>query len=836
MKKTINTMFLTAKQKAANDNELLKSMLDTCDSMLKISPARIRKINEFWHLHNARWPEMSDHLGMSNDVLSDIDGSGRMMNVNDFIIHHPKINNVSSYVLGEMITQPLIPIVRDFSARGRKFREQERLKKTLSYYNETFFAPQAEMIRQQYMQEAGITDMMSLNPDEQRQVQNELQARMKAQIPKSVFDDLKKVKTPDENIKQVLLAFDLKEYDIEEKFMLGAEQALIAYEEYYLFGRRGVTPTIKALNAKNVRWSGAEGCDYSQDGDVASVDSYLTTQAFIAKHGREVIKKKNFMKDMESYFTEIPGYFKDGAISRNAQETPLFIEAERDFVDALGENPDLIKNDWRTLIGQQEIAGLYGALSGFSRPGWGIKETYTCFKWSETISYVQREELDDNNKKVINEYFFSADYEKDKSRDIMYRKFPIVRVYHGTKIANKFYAGLEAVPWQFFGRAKDFTPKLTIYGRRYADSNGNDEEQTWMGPGLQYQLRYNISASKLEELERRDFGSMVFWNTDLRPEHWSEEDYIDSMLKFGNTPYTGSKATPGRKGADAPAIVINSNSSAKMEEYRKSMDMWENDMYSALKVNRDALGLANPYQSNQQTQSNIQGASKQLLPFYNKRRLLKQRVLNDFSDLSLLSLIEDKEKQMLILDDFSRAHIVANADDIKANDTCVFIVDDWDEAQNAKNIKAQAVSILQQTGASLLTFIETMDAKSVQEMKEIASDNEIKVKEETEAAHAQRMAELQAQEKALAAAEKYKADRADALAQRKGQVDLMLGEMDSMTMENAADVDKDKIADSIQRAMLEIASQEKIAREKNETDLKKEAIKAKSKSSSKPPL
>lgn len=835
MKKTIRDPFLTAKEKSANDYELAKLMVDNCDAMLRTDADRIWKINECWHLHNARWPEMDIYLGLSDEVMSNKDGEGRPFNQNDFIVHHPKINNISSYVLGEMITQPLIPIVRDFSARGRKFREEARLQKTLGNYKDEILGPLQELIRQQYMQDSGIIDMLSLTPEEQRQAQNELQARMKAGIPRSMMDDLKKIKTPDEKIKKALIDFDMKAYHIEEKFQLGAEQALIAYEEYYLLLMKGFTPTISALNAKNVRWLGPETCDYSEDGDMAAVDTYHSTQSFIAKWGREVIKKKNFMKDMEQYFTEVPGYHRQGAIGHGREDTPLFIEAERDFVDMLGENPNLIQNDWRTRMGQQEIAGLYGSLNGFAKPGYGIKETYTTFKWSETVTYVQREELDDNNKKVINEYFFSADYAKDKSKDIMCRKYPINRVYHGTKIANKFYAGVEPVAWQFFGGARDFTPKLTICGRRYANSNGNDEETTWMGPGIQYQLRYNISASKLEELERRDFGSQVFWNADLRPEGWSEEDYIDSMMKHGNTPYTRAKATPGQKQTDAPAIVIQSGANANMEKYHKSMDMWENEMYKALKVNRDALGLANPYQSNQQTQSNKEGASKQLLPFFNKRRLLKQRVLNYYSNMSMMGLIEDKEKQMILLDDFSRIYLNVNADDLKANDTAIFIVDDWGEAQNARDIKAQAVSILQQTGASLLTFIETMDSKSVQEMKEIAEISDLQRKEDASDAHAQRMAELQQQEKTMMAAAKYQADRADALEQRKSQVDLMLGEMDSMTMENAADVDKDKIADSIQRTAMEIASQEKIAREKNETDLKKEQIKGKSKSVGKPP-
>lgn len=820
-KNTVNDMFLTAKEKSANDFALGKEMIDAVDGMLRPSPKRVRRINENWHLHSGTWPEMADYLGEGVTVLDDNDSGGEPMNMNDFIVHHPKLNNVTNYIMGDIITQPLIPIVKDLSAYGRKYREETRLKKLKDYYYQSMYAPQSDMIaqqvRQEYMDKNGVTDPMALNPDEQKQMQMDLQSRLKEQIPRSIIDDLKKIKTPDEKIKQVLLEYDIKAYDIEEKFMLGGEQAVVAYEEYYRIGRRGVKPTMEVLNAKWVSWAGSENCDYSEDGDIANYRQYLTPHAFIAKYGREVIKKKGFMNEIEKYFTDVPGSFRAGIGGRRTENSPSFIDGELDFVDMLGENPGLIKHDWRTLVGQQEIAGLYGALSSHHTAGRGIMESYNCFRWTENITYVQREE-----EGKINEYFFSADYRIDKTKDKMVRKFPISRVYHGTKVADRFYVGYGPVPWQFFGGIQDFEPKLTICGRKYSKSNGTEEDTTLMGPAIQYQLRYNITASKLEDLEKKDIGKITFWNTEMKPAGWDDRMYMEMMMKLGNVPYTDNQT--GQSKDTKPAFVIDAGSSSKMDEYRRSMEVWEREMYKQMRVNMDTIGQANQYQSNALTQSNIQGAAKQLLPFHNKRRLVKQRVLNYMCNLSMLCLLEDKEKQDMLLDDFSRLHLEVNAEDIKAHNTPIFIIDDYGEAQNVERIKAEILTMLQ-GGVSVSDVIDIMDSKSVPVMREIAQISEIKTRELRTEQHQQNMDEINAKNEGLMKAQELIEAKKDARDQRKNQVNLMLGEMNSMVMENAQDIDKNKIPDSLQRTKAEIASKEKLAAEKNKADLEKERIK-----------
>lgn len=811
-KHSTNDLFLTAKTKAANNHELTKKMIDTVEGLLSIDEDRIEIINENWHLHAGEWPEMDLRLGKTGALIPDEDSGKRNINLDDFIVHHPKMNNVSNWIVGQIIMQPLIPIVRDFSAHGRRYREAAQMERLRKHYYEQVWSPQAQMVQSRYYQENSIQDPLSLTPEEQRQVQSDLEKRYRQQIPRQVIEDLQRVNTPDEKIRQVLLNYDIEAYDILEKFIQGGEQAVVAYEEYYRVGRRGARPTLDVLQAEGVDWAGDEGVDYCEDGYMAKYEQYIGVHTFINKYANEVIKTPGMMKEVKDFFKEIPGYFRDG-IGRfkdrdgDGHNESDFIDHERDFLDAIANNPDLIQNDWRTNAGQQEIAALYNSLGSHSHRGWGISEVYCTFKWTERMNYVVREEQGE-----LKEYIFSSDYRKDPSVDKVFKQFPANRVYHGTKVADRFYVGVEPVPWQYFGGIYDYEPKLTICGRKYSRENGRDSNMTLMCPAKQYQFRYNVSASKLEELEKFDFGKIMFWNRKMRPGGWTDADMIENMYKNKNVPYEDGNPNQ-RNGNTRPFESVDAGSTAKMDEYRNSMDYWERAIYNAMYVNKDALGQANQYQSNALTQSNIQGSEKQLLAFYNRRRQVKERVLNYFSNISLIALLDDVEKQEILFDDFSRLHLQVNRQSIMGNMTSIFIVDDYDEAQNVKEIRAHILTMLQ-NGASPKEIIDYYRAKSVPEMYDIAEvaeiRNEEKMRNMQEAEAEQQKAQMQVQQQMLQLQEQFKALQDERNNQARRDVAL-IGSLDK---QKGADSDNDGVPDSLQEMREKIASEERMQREK----------------------
>lgn len=812
-KKSVSELFYSGKQKSASDNKLIKDMIDTVDGMLKIEAGRVAIIDEYWHLHRGSWPEMDERLNGDRAPFSEMDSNGREFNANSFIYHHPKINNVTNYIMGAIIEQPLVPVVRDYSAHGRRARQDAMAAKLREYYQMNIYQPMVEAIQQQYMAENGIGDPMQLNPDEQQQVMADLNRRIDAGIPRDVTDGMQKVKTNDELIKRILLDFDMVNIGIPEKFIEGGEQAVVSYEEYYRIRKEGIKPKLDVLNSKWVSWAASEEVDFCEDGSMAKYEQYSNIHDFVLKYGYEMAKNKDLFKGFKEMFSEIPG--RGG---KNGIENDTFLrEADLDFTDMIGENPGLITEDWRTLEGQAQIAAIYQNLRAHRFQGGAIREVYTTFKWTEAISYVLRRGPDGK----LQEFFFSGEYKKNPVLDVYNAKFPINRVYHGTKVADSFYVDIGPVPWQYYGGHGDFDSKLTICGRRYSKDGGSNNDSSLIGPAVPYQLRYNLSASKLEMLEKSDKGKFFFWNLKMKPAGWDEEDYMEAISMGGNVPYTDDQI--GQKGG-TPVHEVDGGISSKLNEYRASMDMWETEIYKAMNVNRDALGAPDRYQSNALTQSNIRGSEKQMYMFHNKRRQLKQRVLNYFSNLSLLCLIDDKEKQAALLDDFSALHLELNEKSLRANMTTIFIVDDYNEAQNLDFIKQYLLQMLQH-GGSANDVIRLINAKSIQEMEAIAEDIESKIAQANKEASISSEEAEQRAEQMRRDWEEFKAGLELQGDLRKSEVQLEIANIRADFMRRATDINEDGIADSVERANLEIASKEKIEKEKREVEREEIAAK-----------
>lgn len=798
-------LFLTAQQKSANNNQLIKEMIDNVDGMLPIDGDRVNKIDEFWNLHNGIWPQMESYLNGQRMVFSDMDSDGEPLNPNSFIVHHPKINNVTEWIMGDIIEQQLRPVVRDFSIHGRKYREEARLNMVREYYQQNIIAPQIEMIRSQYMQEMGITDMMQLNPDEQQQVMADLQRRINEGLPDHILDNMKRIKTPDEEIRATLLNHDITALEIEEKFIRGGEQAVVAYEEYYKVGSLNGKPTLDVLNSKWVSWMASPNVDYVEDGIMAKYEQYLNPHDFVLKYGYELSKTPGLLTDFKDYFREIPGY--GGRVGKTHNKDMFLRETELDFVDLVGENPHLLPEDYRTKVGHDQIALLYTMLSRNAQEGMGIREVYTVFKWTEVINYVQRRGPDGG----IQEFFFSADYKRDPMRDIMCKKFPLNRVYHGYKVADRFYLGVESVPWQYFGGVDAFDSKLTICGRKYSRRLGNDDDTTLIGPAVRYQLDYNISASKLKELEKRDKGKTTFWNQKMRPHGWSEAEYMEAISIGDNVPYSTDQM--GQKDGTQPVFSQDGGITSKMNEYRANMELAETEMYKAMKVNKDALGSPDRYQSNALTQSNIRGSMKQMYSFHNARRLLKEKILNYMNNISLMLLIDDDEKQATILDDFARDYLNLNADDIRASKSSIFIVDDFEEATNTNMIKEYILKSIEHGGdvSDMIRLIRAKDTQEMENISRIMEEKQAKANEQAALSEQERQArELEMRKEweeflAMVDMEKRRMDN-----ESRERVAIHRSE----TMMKAADINRDGVADSIERKEIELASKERIELEK----------------------
>ena len=244
-----------------------------------------------------------------------------------------------------------------------------------------------------------------------------------------------------------------------------------------------------------------------------------------------------------------------------------------------------------------------------------------------------------------------------------------------------------------------------------------------------------------------------------------------------------------------------------------------------------ALGNASEYASNALAQNQAASSDQQLAVFHERRRELKEMVLNYFSDLSLECLFDDEEKKATLFDDFTKLHIETNYSHLKGAKVRTKIVDDYGELKRVEAIQAQILAFVQ-NGGSLEDIIGIMEASTVSEMKQIAKIAGMRAKE---AAAAQNQATadqiksqmaIQQQLLEIKSSLKMQEDAANNANKTRN------AEIQATTLLQANDVNKNNQNDSYEKSQEETAFKLKV--HNDEMELKREELKIKNKVASKP--
>ena len=824
------TMFQTEKERTKNDNEKLKRLVEYYDMTLPYNKEELENDEENRSIHRGEWPQLANYQAKPlsfTEKTKDRDGR-TVTNTEEIdltmpISHCPVQNIVTNNIMGSIIAHPLRPVVKDYSMTGRKYREEQQIEILRTNYYEKIYEPHAQKIRSQYYQEIGVTDPFQLSPEEQRQVESDLQQRLKSGIPREIMEDLQRVSTPDEIIRQVLLDNDIVEHKIRSKFISGGETALVNAKEAYKMVKFNGQPDIEVLDNRFLRVLKSRQEEWFQNGSAATYVRYLTPSELITRHGSAVLVDKTFFGDLKSQFTDLHNQDAYGQWGGHGNMERV----DLDFVDAVGAGYNV--GDWRSRSGQERIKGLYQELSMHHRYDNGIREVYSVFKVSETIKHLSRKDTDG----VIRSYYLSSDYVMSKEKgDLKVTVYPINRVYHGYKVGTKTFTGLGPVEWQFNSVNDVFNPQLTIFGTEFGKQLGDTKKRSIIDNGKQYALKLNISATKLEELEKSDHGRIMAMDISSKPDGISVGEWYRSIYQGKSFIYSryGTQANANSRAQDAVDSVDLSGSSS-MQHYLSSIEIWEQKIYKSMGSNPYALGNASEYASNALAQNQAASSDQQLAVFHERRRELKEMVLNYFSDLSLECLFDDEEKKATLFDDFTKLHIETNYSHLKGAKVRTKIVDDYGELKRVEAIQAQILAFVQ-NGGSLEDIIGIMEASTVSEMKQIAKIAGMRAKE---AAAAQNQATadqiksqmaIQQQLLEIKSSLKMQEDAANNATKTRN------AEIQATTLLQANDVNKNNQNDAYEKSQEETAFKLKV--HNDEMELKREELKIKNKVASKP--
>lgn len=773
---------LSYKDKKANDFEFAKAMMDYYNTSSHVIPNRMNRFNENFNLHRGAWPEIENMaptttINIYNENVNL--GGGKLY-------HFPIINTVSQTIVGDIIANPIIPIIRDTSTKARNHRDRVRADRVREFFQNKYIKPRLEQLQAQFQgQEA------NLPPDFQQQLEQEV---MKS-LPEEIVENLDDYKMPDELLIEIIYKHVLEAEQVKEKLDSGADFAVVVAEEYSMVYIDRTGPKLKPLNAKYVDWGASPDVETCEDGEWAKYTEYLTFQDLIARFGTEI--KLSTLKEILDLYSPIPG--TDTHTRTDAIDFPL--------VDTLAANPGFqdpsseLYIDVKTREGQEKLKGLYRTLSGLHNSNSGIKVTYITWRWTRNGKVV---ESIDGKERIVDEHYVKNPARGDKT----IRKVLLPQVWHGYIINDMYYVGIEPVPWQYENLMNPFKPKLTIHGLKYNTFMGNTSNSSFVDLGKPFNFRINLLLKKLQEYESTDIGKVLFLTSDIKPDKqtWGQwySSLFQSRVALLNKKFEGSSVQER-----SPIIIQDLSRTSEIGSTIEKLNWFEGKLIRAMHYNPSKFGDISQYATNDNTQLSLMGVDRQMLRFLNKRRAYKRSVLTSLLNASIAAFQDNEYMKELLFDDYLKVHYEQNVEPFSMSSLALFLVDDFEESKKLEGMRSLALSIIQ-NGGSARDIARVFSASSMAEIESVLAKSD-KKKEEAISAQRQHESEQMAKQQEIAQLQVKLKQEFDALEnERDRQVKLEMAKYNSMLMANAQDIDQNNMSDTLQKTLLEISSKEKM--------------------------
>lgn len=807
-------MFVSFEQKKADNFRRAKQMLEYYDFAhgTIFNKERDDKYLMNYRLYNGRWDNI-EKIGGNIEFQAGNEKVGLKSGVP--LRHYPVIDRAAKSVVSHVILQPLIPMVMDGSPAATNERQRTQLQLLQQYFNQTIIEPIRQQVTNEYLQEFGITDVYSLQPQEQEQMRADIESRTAAMTPKEISHYMSKdYRTRDEKALQKFMNHVVKEQHIKHKEVVGFENAVCTGVEAYRLWTRANEPIVEVLKPRFLDYGLSNHSDFIEDGEYAKYQQWLRHTDLLNRHPDLA---RGDVRDLLELFTPFgeQGYKRD--------ESP---EIKRRFVEEMKYNEKLRSADYRTKAGQEVFWEVYEDVGKKYANGWGIRECHIAWRWNRDLYLVTRLDKKTGKKK---QFWRSEDYEPSFSNgDIEWKKVTVPEVWQGTKlgIADAKYVGIEPLPNQFKNLDNPFDVKLPYYGCAYNNLMGEEDNVALIDLGKPFQYRYNVQMQRIDEYEATNIGKVLLATANMRPDDWTWDEWWAS-LRVGKVAMI---RTHGEGPNPIDAQFFREIDLSNMRDIGAALDLlreWEDKIYTSMYFNRAKLGEASQYKGLGENQMDVQASDRQLAKLYDRHNEIINRMLNGLLGVIKQAYGDNEIKKSVLLDDGSRADFEINMSNMSLDSMNIFVSNDMRQQRKLQEVKQYILPFIQNQAGSLADIVKIVFSDTTSDVLDVVEEVERKLKErETQAAEQQQQTEKMLQDQQMQLVE-MQAQMDMAKQAQKDEAALERTIVDSGKFAKQFDIDGDKINDAYEKALLELAENKEIADDKIAVEREKIASKEK---------
>ena len=768
---------------------------------------RLRRLRENYDIAAGRW-DMNSLTNNYRDWSAKGEVSESDLSTTN-ITHYPIVNQIVSSLVGDQNQRYFQPKVSDLSkgALSEKKKISEKLIK--EYLQKNVIDPIQQQA--QAMAEEKITQLLKdfemstsemqgaesgqmAQMQEQRdaaveQVRAQAQKEAEANTPQEVLAYMNtEYKSPRESAFQKILDALVRELDISRRIDKGFEDAIITGEVIFRTGVRHGKPFFENINPMKFRYWNSAHSDKIEDAEAMIHEDYVRVSDLYHRYG-DVITPADDKK--------IKKQLVNGEATYSDEERRLLL----DFSVETGN-----KMNWHTREGQEGIKQIYGSpevnklLPSLSNQL--VKEQHIVWKSRRKLKRVTRLV---SGKKIL--FWRDASYTMDEvAGDLEVVSFSVPEYWEGVKIgvgSEAVYLSVGPVRNQYRSISDPYTVKSPYFGGKLNDFSGNTANTSLVDLGKPWQFKYNIEMSRLEELQETNVGKVMAMTLRNLPEGYTWQEWF-TMLKKGKVALL--EDNDGMGGFDQ--TLLKSIDLGQMSDIAGTINLlnyYQNNLAVSMLYNPSRLGQVSPYITNATNDQNIQQSFNQTRKIFDAIDRVTQDALNGLFNAAKVAYRDNPDYIVGLVNSLELAQLIESDETFWTIDTGVYIDAGSEQTEDIRNIKSQALAMIQNS-QDINLVIELQLAKSVGEIKEIGNKyaqkmDEIRKAEEERANQANEIAKAEIDQR------KQIEEARMSMEMQKHEAEMtqknIYARLESMKLRNMMDVNQNNIADNVEKYMLE---------------------------------
>lgn len=698
------------------------------------------------------------------------------------VTHYPIVNQIITGYVGEHIKRPFTPVAYDVSGNSVNLKKKKHLALLNEYVNATIVQPIIQSETQKWQMANQVPDLAALEPEQQQQVQQEIDTEISKIMPQEINKYMtKEYKSPSETQAQKILDYLIREQRIKEKADESFEVGLCVGEIYYYVGIRHDKPVFERVNPTYFEWGGSQNTTRCEDGEWAKYTQYLTISEVYNKYG-DVFSKADTNK-LKSLL----------GLSGNNGVDDITL-ANNTLLTINSGNVEL--HDPKTRPGQLGMAALFSSVAerlGVTAGKLGeirIRETH--FAWKALRKLYKVKKLIGGKTKWL---YFDEDYEfSPLAGDIEIKEIWVPEVWQGTKLGvqDAIYINIAPVPYQYKSVEDPWDVKLPYVGQRLNSPDNNTRNSSYVDLGKKWNFQFDVFMARILEKMSTDVGKVLTFMVEAKPDNIPWADWF-AMVKYGKlAPTTFKDFMEINNIGNVPIFKAEDLSQAfELAQMIPALQYLQTQTALSMLYNPSRLGQISPYIPVGNNQQNIAQSSNQTEKVFNQHAIILEKALTQLIENARIAFKDYDEPLTWVLDDGSIAELTIDQEMLSRSKLGVFVSTTPTDIESTNNLKGVILELIQNQKLDLKATVDIFYANNKSEMLNLVEDYENRMKQEMaqqqDAAMQQQQAALEKQAEIAKEqdAVKYK------MHQETLQTKVATAEIDSEKFAKTLDIDQD---------------------------------------------